>query len=240
MYGNCGNEALADLTNSSLIQNSAHRQFDIIFRSRTLPVTSHHPASCSSRLQSALILSDFYKYVISTNIFWWLLLGVEVVGGSRAHWQCSTVSLPCFLLYLSHSNTSYISHPIYNRASLNSHPGVFCNFTSSGMESQRIINNAGLDKIDEFVCPVFEDLWSSQCPGFSFLFSSRAPGWRTTDWKSPNLPHKPSSLMLIFGWCRKGGIMKYFMANFNVKLWKPTRLFSPEIRVWTLFSVRSV
>ena len=79
------NEALADLTNSSLIQNSAHRQFDIISRSRTLAVTSHHPASCSSRLQSALILSDFYKYVISTIPIFSVVEVVEVVGGTRAH-----------------------------------------------------------------------------------------------------------------------------------------------------------
>ena len=204
VYGNCGNEALADLTNSSLIQNSAHRQFDIISRSRTLAVTSHrhHPASCISRLQSALILSDFYKYVISTNIFsaGWLAAATGGGGG----WdpvptkQCSTVSLACFLLYLTHSNTSYISHLIYNReqseSSLNSQPRSFCNFTSSGMESQWIINNACLDKIDEFVCPVFQDLWSSQCLGSSFLFSTRASGSRTPRPQRLTKPPSPTFL----------------------------------------------
>ena len=107
VYGNCGNEALADLTNSSLIQNSAHRQFDIISRSRTLAVTSHHqhPASCSSRLQSALILSDFYKYVISTNIF---------CGGGGGGWHPSPLSnVPLYLWRVSSCISPTPTHQIF-------------------------------------------------------------------------------------------------------------------------------
>ena len=65
VYGNCGNEALADLTNSSLIQNSAHRQFDIISRSRTLAVT--YPTGTT--LQVAVHgcnLHWFYRISINT------------------------------------------------------------------------------------------------------------------------------------------------------------------------------
>ena len=59
VYGNSSNEALADLTNSSLIQNSAHRQFHIISRSR--------PDTCSAQLvvvtQVAVICRDFIGFL---------------------------------------------------------------------------------------------------------------------------------------------------------------------------------
>ena len=58
-----GNEALADLTNSSLIQNSSHRQFHIISRSRTLLQHLSHccNSDCSRRVQQRFLLSNFYK-----------------------------------------------------------------------------------------------------------------------------------------------------------------------------------
>ena len=72
------NEALADLTNSSLIENSAHRQFHIFpgqGQSCSLLLSSSQPAFIwemlwgdswmhfhSLLLKFAEILSDFYKY----------------------------------------------------------------------------------------------------------------------------------------------------------------------------------
>ena len=57
-----GNEALADLTNSSLIQNSSHRQFHIISRSRTLLQHLSHccNSDCSRRGQQRF----FYRISI--------------------------------------------------------------------------------------------------------------------------------------------------------------------------------
>ena len=129
VYGNCGNEALADLTNSSLIQNSAHRQFDIISRSRTLAVTSHHHTSLQVAVHGCN-LHWFYRISINT-LFPPIFSAVEERGGGGGGWHPSPLSnVPlylwlCFLLYLTHSNTSYISHLIYNRASRNSQHGVF-------------------------------------------------------------------------------------------------------------------
>ena len=55
----------ADLTNSSLIQNSTHRQFHIIFRSRTQILRRNASRNCTNHCSSD-ICTDFYR--ISINI----------------------------------------------------------------------------------------------------------------------------------------------------------------------------
>ena len=78
---------------------------------------------------------------------------------------------------------------------------------------------------------------SARGSAFCFHLELRADGRRVGSHQT-SLTNSPSCLMLIFCWCRKGGIMKYFMANFHAKLSKPTRLFSFESLVWLLFTDR--
>ena len=133
--------------------------------------------------------------------------------------QCSTVSLACFLLYLTHSNTSYISHLIYNRARLNSQHGVFAISLPPVWSLSGSLITLGSIKLMSLFVQFLKTYGPVRAPGPAFCFQPelRAVGL-CGQRESPNLPDKPSSLMLIFCWCRKGGIMKYFMANFNVKL----------------------
>ena len=146
--------------------------------------------------------------------------------------QCSTVSLACFLLYLTHSNTSYISHLIYNRARLNSQHGVFAISLPPVWSLSGSLITLGSIKLMSLFVQFLKTYGPVSARGSAFCFhlELRADGRRVGSHQT-SLTNPPSCLMLIFCWCRKGGIMKYFMANFNVKLWKPTRLFSPEILV---------
>ena len=105
-------------------------------------------------------------------------------------------------------------------------------------QSQWIINNARLDKIDEFVCPVFEDLWSSQSPGSGFLFSSRAPGSRTVrPEESPNLTRKPSCLMLIFLLVQKRWNNEIFYGEFQCEIMETnSAIFARDSCLNSMFS----
>ena len=116
--------------------------------------------------------------------------------------QCSTVSLACFLLYLTHSNTSYISHLIYNRAQ---RARSFCNFTSSGMESQwRSLITFGWIKLMSLFVQFLKTYGPVRAPGLELragaLPDSHSFGSHSTS--SAGAEH----MLMILSCCRKGGM----------------------------------
>ena len=218
------NEALADLTNSSLIQNSSHRQFHIISRSRTLLQPPSHccNSDCSRRVQPRFFLSNFYKNMESWSQkgHWGVRRRGENCGHNnrtsilgviqtircnwlRLDWK-SQIShkFPFYLLHLPQNwGNSHISRSVSVGAykKLPHRPKVldpallrcFIYFVSSfarartsrvfastgqhavtprsrmkplNATDQSLISPLLLDKIDEFVCPLFEDLWSKVLP----------------------------------------------------------------------------
>ena len=102
--------------------------------------------------------------------------------------------------------------PIYNRA-----PPVFARSSLPPVSSpsQSLITSGSIKLMSLFV-----QFFKTYGPE-----TARGGQLGAPDWESPNLWW---SSMLMLSWCRKGGIMKYFMANFHAKLSKPTRLFSFE------------
>ena len=240
------NEALADLTNSSLIQNSSHRQFHIISRSRTLLQHLSHccNSDCSRRVQQRF----FYRISIKIwnprvrrdtreieergencghNNRTSILGVIQTIRCNwlRLDWK-SQIShkFPFYLLHLplpqNWGNTYFTSSQCcrnLQKITASSESVVlgtlevlhlFCIKFCSGQSlscfcphwpltphsrmkplnamDQSLISPLLLDKIDEFVCPLFEDLWSKVLPEeMIFVFHRWLGALPGLDWAAP-------------------------------------------------------
>ena len=118
--------------------------------------------------------------------------------------QCSTVSLACFLLYLTHSNTSYISHLIYNRARLNSQHGVFAISLPPVWSLSGSLITLGSIKLMSLFVQFLKTYGPVRAPGLELragaLPDSHSFGSHSTS--SAGAEH----MLMILSCCRKGGM----------------------------------